>query len=248
MNINKLLQKIKYKSIAEFENTLIPSQKIIFDNFRRYTKLEESYILSHLNRIKNYQHGDEYKFKKPKTIMQTEWYYRTSEKYIFSLLEHRPWKYIEKVKKGKILDYGGGIGIDSLWLSSKSGFIIDYFDINVIQSDFVKFMLKNQSINNIMVLSPFIANKFDPVNCICDNYDGILLRSVLEHIYYYDELLKHLISKINKGGYIYEASRFGVSKKDPMHIDEKIRVKDLLKSSGFEIIFQSGVHRIWKRH
>lgn len=245
--ISSILKKNNYGSIEEYVCSLDPLQKKFLLNFQEYACLDESYLLKHANREKNFTHGQEYNRRKPDTEKQIDWFYRTNEKYIFSLLSHKTWKHLDKIRPGRILDYGGGIGIDSVALAEKHGYEIDFFDLNVIQSDFLRFYLAKNNINNVEILFPLYDFKFNPVKCITKNYDGILLRSVLEHIVYYNNLLYHLLKHVQTNGYVYEASPFGKSKKDPMHISENESVKKIFIKSGFKLIFEDGVHRIWNK-
>lgn len=239
--------KKRFKSLQEFRYSLSEEQNILFETFHTYSNLSYQYLFRHINRTKGVRHADEYAFKNPKGTEELDWFYRTNEKYIFSLFTHEPWKYIGKIEPGKILDYGAGIGIDTLTLLKKEGYAVDFFDINILQSDFMRFLIHERQIDHVRVLSPFVEGRFDSIACIRDSYDGVLLRSVLEHVPYYDRILSHLAGKVVIGGRIYEASRFGKTKKDPMHIDEHTKITDVMNEHGFVLEFQEGVHHIWKK-
>ena len=100
--------------------------------------------------------------------------------------------------------------------------------------------------NSLTIIEPFFNSKFDPINCTTETYNGIIIRSLLEHVPYYAKLIKHLISKLNENGVLYEASKFGKSEKDPMHLSEKKQLEKILKSYGMKLVYQEGVHRCWK--
>ncbi len=220
-------------------------QKELLEHFKNFSGLNDIYIKNHLLRNKGFRYEEEYNFRKPKSVDEIDWYYRTNEKYVFVNFIHQNWKYIDKITNGKILDYGAGSGIDTFYLAKKEGCEVHYFDISIVQQEFVKFVIKNEKIKNISVVSPYYNGKFDPINCIQEEYDGVLFRSLLEHIPYYDTLLEHVTKKVKKGGKIYEASKFGHSSKDPMHIAEKRPIGEIMSKNGFMLDFADNNHKIW---
>lgn len=238
--ISKLFQKKKEKEFA-----LNSLQKKLLEHFKRFSGLNDEYIKKHLWRKKGFRYKDEYNFRKPKKSDEIDWYYRTNEKYVFVNFIHTNWKHIEKITSGKILDYGAGSGIDTFYLAQKEGYEIDYFDVSVIQQEFVKFVIEVEKINNISIIKPYYNGKYNTINCIQGEYDGVLFRSLLEHVPYYDTLLEHITKKVKKGGKIYEASRFGKSNKDPMHIEEKKPINKIMSENGFTLDFEDNHHKIW---
>lgn len=211
-----------------------------------FTGLYRDYISEHLNRLGNHTYAHEYKVRNPKNNSELDWFYITSEKYLFANIIHKPWELIDMVRGKKILDYGGGAGIDAFYLTN-IGYNVHYFDISIIQREFVKFRKNKYKLDNLTIIEPFFNSKFDPINCITETYDGILVRSLLEHVPYYSKLVKHLVSKLNKHGILYEASKFGNSEKDPMHISEKESLEEILKNLGMKLLYQEGVHKCWEK-
>jgi 2-polyprenyl-3-methyl-5-hydroxy-6-metoxy-1,4-benzoquinol methylase len=218
----------------------------IVEDLVDFSGLSREYILKHFNGKNNFTHSYEYKMRNPKNDLELEWFYITSEKYLFANAFHENWKLIDMVQGNKILDYGGGAGVDTFYLAKK-GCNVHYFDISIIQREFVKFRTKKHSIENITVIEPYCKSNFDSINCISETYDGILVRNILEHVPYYVNLVKHLLSKLNSGGVFYEASNFGPTQKDPMHLNEIIPLEIIFKECGLELIFQEGIHKCWKK-
>lgn len=227
------------------EKKMIINDQLIQDLID-FSGLEKDYIMKHLRREGKCTYSYEYKTRNPINHSELEWFYITSEKYLFANIIHKPWKLIDKIRGNKILDYGGGSGTDSFYLLSK-GYEVHYFDISIIQREFVRFRKNKYLMNHLTIIEPFFNSKFDPINCITETYDGIIMRSLLEHVPYYAKLVKHIISKLNEHGVLYEASPFGKSEKDPMHLSEKEPLDDILLSHGMELIYQEGVQRCWKK-
>lgn len=218
----------------------------VIEDLIDFSGLSKDYITKHLNREENYSYTFEFKVRSPLDDSELEWFYITSEKYLFANIAHEPWKLIDKIKRGKILDFGGGTGVDTFYLANL-GYEVDYFDISIIQREFVKFKKNKYSFENVNVIDPFFEGKFNPISCITDKYDGILVRSLLEHVPYYPKLSKHLISSLKNEGILYEASPFGFSTKDPMHLEETESLEDIFTNNGLILIFQDGVHRCWQK-
>lgn len=148
-----------------------------------FSGLEKDYIMKHLRREEKCTYSYEYKIRNPINHSELEWFYITSEKYLFGNIIHNPWKLIDKVRGNKILDYGGGSGTDTFCLLTK-GYDVHYFDIPIIQREFVKFRKNKYSMNSLTIIEPFFNSKFDSINCITETYNGIIIRSLLEYVPY----------------------------------------------------------------
>ena len=218
----------------------------LLDDLMDFTGLSYSYIKKNINRNKKSNYVYEFKIRNPRDTCELDWFYVTSEKYLFANVAHNSWKLIDMVEGNEILDYGGGTGIDNFFLSKK-GFEVDYFDISLVQREFVEFRCNKHGITNVNTIKSYYKNKFDPIGSIQKNYDGVLIRSVLEHVPYYPELAKHLANKIRVGGHLYEASPFGKSKKDPMHIEKKISIENIFEEEGLVLVYEESLHRIWEK-
>ncbi len=245
MRLIRLIRKRKRESDKTPKEELIIDEQLIQDLID-FTGLNRDYITKHLNRVENCTYVYEYKVRNPKNDSELDWFYVTSEKYLFANIVHKPWELIDMVRGEKILDYGGGAGTDTFYLTDK-GYNVHYFDISITQREFVKFRKNKYKLDNLTIIEPFFNSKFDPINCITETYDGILVRSLLEHIPYYSKLVERLISKLNEHGIIYEASKFSKSEKDPMHISEKESLEEILKSHRMKLIYQKGIHRCWEK-
>lgn len=209
-----------------------------------FTGLNATYIESCICRRPGYTHADEFGIRRPQDESELQWFYVTSEKNIFVNQIHRPWSMIsEMVSEGKVLDYGAGVGTDVLALARK-GYETHYFDISLIQREFVEYVCEREGLS-VVFIRPYFEGKFDPVHCIQGRFDAIIVRSVLEHVPYYAELIEHLVSCLNHNGLFFEASRFGKSEKDPMHLEERRQVPAIMEACGMRLVRDEFPHRCW---
>jgi SAM-dependent methyltransferase len=181
----------------------------------------------------------EFQFYKPKKEAQLTWFYRSALGYLFGNIQRPFWeklKFIEK-KHEPILDYGGGIGNNTIPLASK-GIHVDYFDVSIIQRDFVNFRARNRRAigSNLKLLDGISQFRFDYLKFIenlCSNYYGVIcLQDVLEHIPNYQNLLKILCSKLRKGGLIAEHTPFNSDKlNSPMHFSQNFSLEKAMEEN-----------------
>ncbi len=211
-----------------------------------FTGLNRGYIESCVCRRPGYTYADEFLTRTPQDHAEIEWFYVTSEKYIFGNIIHRPWAMIsEMIVGGSVLDYGAGTGTDILSLARK-GYEAYYFDINLVQREFVQFACEREGLS-VTFIRPYFKGKFDPIRCIQGTFDAIITRSVLEHVHYYSDLIKHLASCLNPDGLFFEASRFGESGKDPMHLEEDRPIPEIMAYCGMKLVRDEFPHRCWRK-
>ena len=169
-------------------------------------------------------------FKAPNNIY---WFYRTASLYHFQCAQHNFWPVLDQIKKGPVLDYGGGLG-NNFFPLLKQGLSVDFFDISYFCIDFVKWKINNRDFAQYphTILSPFVNGKFDPVNCFNSRaYNAIIFESVLEHMYNYEELLDSAIASLNPEGLIFIIAPFG-SGGDSFHLQEKTPIQLIMEDNG----------------
>jgi len=211
-----------------------------------FTGLHRNYIESCISRRPGYTYSDEFHTRLPKDNTELEWFYVTSEKYIFANIIHLPWVIIsEMLAGGSILDYGAGVGTDILPLARK-GYDVYYFDINLMQREFVQFVCERESLT-VTFIRPYYKGRFDPIHCIQGKFNAIITRSLLEHVPYYQDLIEHLVSCLNPGGFLFEASKFGSTEKDPMHLEESKPISKIMEACGMKLVRNEYPHRCWQK-
>jgi len=182
----------------------------------------------------------EFNFYKPKTKEQINWFYRVAQGYLFGNMNRTFWEKLKfvDVSNTPILDYGGGIGNNTIPFADKE-FMVDYFDVSIVQRDFVKFRghVRRNHCYNLKIFDGFYSGEFsylDFVKSLCDEYYGlIILQDVLEHIPHYEFLLKHLCPKLRKGGMIVEYSPFRTEKLNSVvHLPEVYLLETAMAENG----------------
>jgi len=181
----------------------------VIDDLAVYTGLAAPELKSRLLRTPRTHFESEFRWHNPKSFEELTWFYRCSYGYLFANAAHSYWPKLDILKPsgGLVLDYGAGIGCNTIELARR-GFKVDHFEIGIIQADFARFRAARRNLQNLRVLTPFVDGKFDPINSIQDEYYAIVAMDVLEHIPDYHLLLKHLIGRLKPGGYIIEKSPF----------------------------------------
>jgi 2-polyprenyl-3-methyl-5-hydroxy-6-metoxy-1,4-benzoquinol methylase len=184
---------------------------------------------------------DEWKLWKPDTDQNIRWFYICSRGYLFANAIHvlAP-NILNDIPKGsKVLDFGGGSGNYSFALCDK-GCSVDFFEVNLLQKEFVKFVAKKHSLD-LMALD--YNASFLPI--ISNTYDSIIALDVLEHIPNYDEYIQMFASAIKPGGCLYVFAPFGGGG-DVTHLSDKLGFDKVLAKYGFafdsNIVIREGVN------
>lgn len=172
---------------------------------------------------------DEWQQLNPKNHEQIIDFYKTTEGYLFDLARydyfHQNWRErLPGLCKGRILDYGGGIG-DMIIRCAHRGFRdLTYYDIEGKTMTFAKWRFAKKGI------TVQIIKASDEEDRLKGKYDSIFCFDVLEHV---TEPMKHaerLIKHLSKGGRLF----IQVAKKSvhqPMHISS-FDVEQYLSSRG----------------
>ena len=195
-----------------------------------FTGLGPSELKSYLERKKYPNFKDEWKFWKPDTDANINWFYMTNRGYLFANAIHILPKevYDDIGSDSKVLDFGGGAGNFSFSLAKK-GCSVEYFDVNVVQKEFVKFVANNESLD-IKVLD--YGRDFLPDT---SDLDSIIALDVLEHIPDYRKYVQRFAKILKDKGLLYVFAPFGESPSDPTHLNDKFGFDQVMKDSGFNL-------------
>lgn len=183
---------------------------------------------------------DEFAWENPGSPNELNWFYRACRGYLYGNASRPAWEalsVLDPKEHSPVLDYGGGIGQNSLYLAER-GFDVWYFDISVLQADFVAFRSTMHQFS-IHIIPPIYNGRFNFIDCIGGTYRAIVLQDVLEHIPRYGLVLQSLVSKLAPGGLIVEYSPFNgkpqgkkMPKRSPLHIAEAAPLDRVMAELG----------------
>lgn len=186
------------------------TKKIIFDNLLSFTGLSKDKLEFLLQR-KSKTHIDEWNFWNPKTPEEILWYYRSSRAYLFTNAIHEIPKeiYNHIEKNNTILDFGGGAGTVSISLAQKSC-NVTYYDIGILQSEFVKFVAKKEKLN---------ISVCDDISLLNDSsHDFVIALDVIEHLIDYRKTINEISRILKPNGNLIIYAPFG--KTEPSHFED----------------------------
>jgi SAM-dependent methyltransferase len=169
----------------------------------------------------------EFIWENPGTPNELNWFYRANRGYLYGNASRPEWDALSALTPdlhSPVLDYGGGIGQNTIALAER-GFRVSYFDISVLQMDFVIFRAHNRGLM-VDVIPPFYNRRFNFMDCIPTGFRAVVLQDVLEHIPRYPMVLENLVAKLLPGGVILEYSPFNgklQGKKMPRHSPVHLR-------------------------
>jgi 2-polyprenyl-3-methyl-5-hydroxy-6-metoxy-1,4-benzoquinol methylase len=176
-----------------------------------------------------------------KNQQELAWFYRCSSAYLFANAVHPYLSALDTITEGKVLDYGAGIGCNTIGLA-KRGIDVDFLEISRLQADFINFRVERHKLTNVREVRPYYDGKFDPLSCIREQYDNIIAMDVLEHIPNYHIVVSHFVEKLKPGGMIIENSQFDPSASDiAIHLRPSVPLEEAMV--GMERIDRG----IWKK-
>jgi SAM-dependent methyltransferase len=194
------------------------------------------------------RHGDhghfaaEFDWDRPRSQNELNWFYRSCKNYLFGNASRAAWEMLDVFGDGKglrVLDFGGGIGQNTLALLER-GHRPVYFDVSILQADFVRFRLQTRRLTAELV-EPYYANRFNFLECIPDKLAGVAMQDVLEHIPRYPLVLRSVAGKMNPGSLLVEYSPFNgkmqgakMPKLSPLHCTESIPLEQAMQEAGLE--------------
>jgi 2-polyprenyl-3-methyl-5-hydroxy-6-metoxy-1,4-benzoquinol methylase len=179
----------------------------IIEDLVAYTGFPPEKLMPYILRYPQTHFESEFKWFNPKDELELTWFYRCSSAYLFANAVHPYVSSLDIITEGKVLDYGAGIGCNTIALA-KRGISVDFVEISRIQADFIKFRAERHNLANIKEVSPYCEGRFDPLKSVVGDYDAIIAMDVLEHIPNYHIVVKHFIDRLKPGGMIIENSPF----------------------------------------
>ena len=230
--------KVSKSLLGELDND--PYNNII-DDLVAYTGFSVRKLHPYLLRCPRKHFESEFNWYSPKDEHELTWFYRCSSAYLFANAVHPYVSELDIITEGKVLDYGAGIGCNTIGLA-KRGIDVDFLEISRLQADFIKFRAERHNLQNVKEVRPYHDGKFDSVLCIQEQYDAIVAMDVLEHIPNYHIVVKRFIEKLKSGGIIIEYSPFDEVAGDiAIHLPSKTPIEEAMV--GMERIDKG----IWKK-
>lgn len=206
-----------------------------------YTGFPIAKLEPYLLRYPEKHFESEFNWFQPKDKLELTWFYRCSSAYLFANSVHPYASALDVIKQGKALDYGAGVGCNTVGLA-KRGVDVHFLEISRIQADFIRFRANRHGLENVTEVFPYHRGVFDPISCIKGKYDAIVAMDVLEHIPDYHVVVQHFIDALNPGGMIIENSPFDLLADDiAIHLRPSVPLKDAM--TGMERIKQG----IWQK-
>ena len=186
---------------------------------------------------------DEFKWDRPSSPNELNWFYRSQRGYLFGNASRPEWEALGVLgvtgEQHRVLDFGGGIGQNSLALAER-GFSAHYFDISITQAEFVRFRAKIHAAN-ILVVEPYYNGRFNYLDCLPGGYHAVLCQDVLEHIPRYPVVLEALAGKLLPGGLLVEYSPFNgkaqgkkMPRHSPVHLSEAVPLEKVMTGLGLQ--------------
>jgi len=231
------MKEIKNIQIIKLAEKLRKPQFVgVLDDLIAFTGLSEENICRHIINS-GLKVRAELKFVNPKGDAELKLFYRCCREYLFLNAYREVWPIFERVKfKGRALDFAGGMGNDSIWVS-KERCQVDYHEISIIQRAFMKFRIGRHELKSVWVV--------DDLNRCADKYNTIFLRDVLEHVPDYNALIKQLSGYLNPGGLIIEHTPWNNKERNsPLHFKEKTPLKKVFKDLHFVNI----ANGVWRKN
>jgi 2-polyprenyl-3-methyl-5-hydroxy-6-metoxy-1,4-benzoquinol methylase len=183
---------------------------------------------------------DEFAWENPGSPNELNWFYRACRGYLYGNASRPAWDaldFLVPAQDSPVLDYGGGIGQNSLRLAER-GFDAWYFDISVLQADFVRFRAQARKLT-VNIILPVYNGRFNYLDPIGKGWRAIVLQDVLEHIPRYPLVLADLVGKLVPSGVIVEYSPFNgkphgkkMPKRSPLHIAEATPLDKVMAELG----------------
>ncbi len=159
------------------------------------------------------------------------WYRQNSGYYIYDLAQfHLAYKHIVftldviSQSRGRVLDYGAGIGDLSLELAARGDRDVTYFDVDGETQQFARWRARERKLR---------VNFASDRRRLESQYDTIILLDVLEHLADPIETLEFLVNRLAPGGKLVASIAFGPTKAHPMHFDHDFDAKTWLRERGF---------------
>jgi 2-polyprenyl-3-methyl-5-hydroxy-6-metoxy-1,4-benzoquinol methylase len=133
---------------------------------------------------------------------------------------------LTKLKKARVLDFGGGIGSFAMTLAENCGESF-YYDLDGIPRNFAKFRAKKYGLK-----VTFVENLEDWK----EQFDVVSALDVLEHVDDLDTSVRLISDSLVDGGAFYHVDNFGQQEIYPMHFNYSAIWKDIFTKYDLHII------------
>lgn len=181
--------------------------KFVFDNLIKFTKMPEHIVKQYVDRIKPH-HGHEWNLWKPTCKDEIDWFYVCSRSYLFSNAVHVMEQELYNVipNNTTVFDFGGGSGGYTLPLVLDKNVQVYYFDINLVQKEFLKFIKKTHNLSNLHIVDH--DDNYLPL--VDDNiFDYIISTDVFEHVPNYPRYVKKFSNMLKQDCELFTCNCFG---------------------------------------
>lgn len=199
-------------------------------NLIKFTGLPKQTIEKYIEREESLpNHIKEWNFWNPQTPEEINWNYVCSRTYLFNTARHVLLDYVyNEIKPESIIfDFGGGCGYASIPLAKNKNCEIYYFDINLIQREFVRFIiekykLKIHILDNNEYYMPILSKEI--------RVDYVFAFDVFEHIPDYPKYIKLLSKTMKIGAKIYIIAPF--DNLEPSHMLDMYGLDEVCRKNG----------------
>ena len=222
----------EYLSFYDIRKESKIDREALVKDLAEYTKQPKEEI-ERLVMIGQKKLRDEWNEKKPQTDEEIRKLYKETENYLYDLAYYHftekrqaDLELVEALKKHKpknVLDYGAGIGINTLMLA-REGINVTIADLDSKSLDFALWRLKKDNLKH-KVWKVDVDDK--PPE---EKYDIIVLYDILEHLSVKEckKVVDKLIKLKHKDTEIIMSTSFLKSKEHPMHYNINEEYKDLI--------------------
>ncbi len=211
---------------------------LIKKNLIRFTGLPKETVEKYLAREESIPtHIDEWNFWNPQTNEEISWFYVCSRTYLFASAIHVMPKnlYYEIKPKSIVIDFGGGAGYVAIPLAKEKDCVVYYFDLNLIQREFIKYVANKYSLQIELI---DYDEKFMPLINKNLKVDFIFALDVFEHIPNYPEYVSILSDVMKRDSKMYVIAPF--DSKEPSHINDKYGLEEVCRKNGLIKMKNSG--------
>ena len=262
MNITELQRfKAKYGPLGKHVGKVLnkPLYYGVIRDLTEFTGLTEWEVCERIiRRPKDKGHFvSEFEWHEPKSDTEVNWFYRGGQGYLFGSADRPFWEKIKHLTPadGLVLDYGGGVGTNTVGLAIRD-IPVAYYDVSIVQSAFVRYRLEKRKLENHGFVVENTRGKENLRFLFSTRkVKTIILQDVLEHIPDFVPVLKFLAGGLQPGGHIIEYSPFNRDESSgkrplcsPVHFWEKYPLAKAMEEAGMEKIEKWGfTEGIWQK-